>query len=97
MKVFIKGEFTSNGVENYLMHKRGVISMARSSNPDSAGSQFFIMHQDSPHLNGNYSAFGKVIEGIDVVDEIANVPVNADDKPISTQVIKTVTVTSVND
>lgn len=67
----IKGEFSSNGVKNDLKHTRGVLSMARSMMPDSAGSQFFIMHDDAPHLDGNYAAFGKVISGIDVVDEIA--------------------------
>ncbi len=72
----IKGEFSSNGVTNGLTHTRGVISMARSSDPDSASSQFFIMHEDSPHLDGEYAAFGRVIEGIEVVDEIAtNTPV----------------------
>src|SRR6056297_3507900 len=69
----IKGEFSSNGFENDLEHKKGVISMARSSHPDSAGSQFFIMHQDSPHLDGKYAAFGRVVEGIGAVDEIADV------------------------
>ena len=68
----IKGEFSSNGVENNLKHTRGVLSMARSQDPDSAGSQFFIMHADAPHLDGEYAAFGKVIEGMDVVDKIAN-------------------------
>ncbi len=67
----IKGEFTSNGVKNDLKHTRGVLSMARAMMPDSAGSQFFIMHDDAPHLDGDYAAFGKVIEGIEVVDEIA--------------------------
>ena len=68
----IKGEFASNGVENNLKHTKGVLSMARSMMPDSAGSQFFIMHDDAPHLDGEYAAFGKVIEGMDVVDKIAN-------------------------
>lgn len=68
----IKGEFASNGVENNLKHERGVLSMARAMMPDSAGSQFFIMHDDAPHLDGDYAAFGKVVEGMDVVDRIAN-------------------------
>lgn len=68
----IKGEFTSNGFENNLKHTRGVLSMARAAHPDSAGSQFFIMHADAPHLDGDYAAFGKVIEGMDTVDQIAN-------------------------
>ena len=70
----IKGEFLSNGVENTLRHTRGVLSMARANNPDSAGSQFFIMHADAPHLDGQYAAFGKVVEGMEAVDEIAAVP-----------------------
>lgn len=74
----IKGEFSANGVVNELLHERGVISMARSSQYDSAGSQFFIMHEDTPHLNGQYAAFGKVIEGMDVVDAIATVNVQSD-------------------
>ncbi|MEG0091777.1 MAG: peptidylprolyl isomerase [Oscillospiraceae bacterium] len=77
----IKGEFKSNGVENNLKHTKGVISMARSASPDSAGSQFFIVHEDAPHLDGSYAAFGKVVEGIDVVDEIANVKTGWGDKP----------------
>ena len=84
----IKGEFRSNGVDNPLKHTRGVISMARSMMPDSAGSQFFIMHQDAPHLNGAYAAFGKVTSGIEVVDEIASVPTDWRDKPIEPQVIE---------
>ena len=84
----IKGEFASNGVKNDLKHTRGVLSMARSMMPDSAGSQFFIMHEDAPHLDGNYAAFGKVIEGIEAVDEIAAVKTNFDDKPLQPQVIK---------
>lgn len=78
----IKGEFTSNNFENLLLHKRGVISMARSKSPDSAGSQFFIMQQDAPHLNGDYAAFGEVIEGMETVDAIANQAVGANDKPV---------------
>ena len=88
----IKGEFSSNGVSNDLKHTRGVLSMARTSAPDSAGSQFFIMHEDSPHLDGEYAAFGKVIEGMDVVDEIASVRVDYNDKPRQPQVMKKVTV-----
>lgn len=88
----IKGEFASNGVKNPLKHSRGVISMARTMIPNSAGSQFFIMHQDSPHLDGQYAAFGQVIEGIEVVDEIANTKVGAYDKPVEPQKMKNVTV-----
>ncbi|MGN0612405.1 MAG: peptidylprolyl isomerase [Porcipelethomonas sp.] len=84
----IKGEFSSNGVDNDLKHTRGVISMARSMMPDSAGSQFFIMHKDAPHLDGDYAAFGKVVEGIEVVDEIASVETGVADKPITPQIIK---------
>lgn len=86
----IKGEFKANGIDNDLMHKRGVISMARSQAPDSAGSQFFIMHQDAPHLNGQYAAFGRVIEGLDVVDDIANVKTNVQDRPLEKQMMKEV-------
>ncbi len=88
----IKGEFASNGVKNDLKHERGVISMARSMMPNSAGSQFFIMHKDSPHLDGNYAAFGRVVEGIEVVDEIAAVETNYADKPIVPQIMKSVTI-----
>ncbi len=77
----IKGEFTANGVNNTLKHERGVISMARAQDPDSAGSQFFIMHEDAPHLDGQYAAFGKVVSGMEVVDEIASVPTFYD-KPL---------------
>lgn len=77
----IKGEFNLNGFENNLKHERGVLSMARSFMPDSAGSQFFIMHQDSPHLDGQYAGFGKVIEGIEVVDKIAEAKTNRQDRP----------------
>ena len=77
----IKGEFAANGVMNDLKHTRGVISMARSSNPNSGSSQFFIMHEDAPHLDGQYAAFGKVAEGIEVVDEIASVPTDWSDRP----------------
>ncbi len=88
----IKGEFSANGVNNPIAHERGVISMARTSVPDSAGSQFFIVHADSPHLDGQYAAFGKVIEGMDTVDEIASVRVDYNDKPRKPQVMKSVTV-----
>lgn len=88
----IKGEFTQNGFANDLKHTRGVLSMARSMMPDSAGSQFFIMHADSPHLDGSYAAFGKVIEGMDVVDRIAEVRVDYNDRPLKTQKMKSVTV-----
>lgn len=86
----IKGEFASNGVKNDLKHTRGVLSMARAMNPDSAGSQFFIMHEDAPHLDGDYAAFGKVVSGIEVVDEIASVPTDYNDKPTTPQVMKRV-------
>ena len=88
----IKGEFLANGVVNNLKHSRGVISMARSMHADSAGSQFFIMHQDAPHLDGQYAAFGKVIEGLDIVDKIANVATNRMDKPLEDVVIECVNV-----
>jgi peptidyl-prolyl cis-trans isomerase B (cyclophilin B) len=88
----IKGEFTSNGFKNDLKHDRGVISMARSSHPDSAGSQFFIMVKNSPHLDGQYAAFGKVIEGIEVADKIVGVKKNYNDKPKEEQKMKSVTV-----
>ena len=86
----IKGEFKSNGVDNTLSHKRGVISMARAMNPDSASSQFFIVHEDSDFLDGDYAAFGKVIEGMDVVDQIANVKTDSKDKPLTPVVMKKV-------
>lgn len=88
----IKGEFASNGFKNDLKHERGVISMARSMMPDSAGSQFFIMHQDAPHLDGDYAAFGKVVEGMDVVDEIATCAVGYNDRPRAEQKMKSVTI-----
>lgn len=84
----IKGEFLQNGVVNNLKHSRGVISMARTYLPDSAGSQFFIMHQDAPHLDGAYAAFGKVIEGMNVVDKIANVKTSVNDRPVNNVVIE---------
>lgn len=86
----IKGEFTRNGVANPLMHSRGVISMARSMFPDSASSQFFIMHKDAPHLDGSYAAFGVVTKGIEVVDKIAMVETNHQDKPLTDVVIKSI-------
>ena len=88
----IKGEFAANGFENNLKHGRGVLSMARSMMPDSAGSQFFVMHKDSPHLDGQYAAFGRVIEGMDSVDKIAETKTDFQDKPKEDQVMKTVTV-----
>lgn len=87
----IKGEFTRNRFKNDLKHTKGVLSMARTMIPDSAGSQFFIMHKDSPHLDGDYAAFGKVIEGMDVVDRIAEVDTDYNDRPIVPQVMKKVT------
>ena len=88
----IKGEFSSNGFKNDLKHTPGVLSMARTMAPNSAGSQFFIMHKTSPHLDGAYAAFGKVIEGLDVVDKIANTMTDFRDRPIVGQVMKSVTV-----
>lgn len=84
----IPGEFSSNGFKNDLKHTRGVISMARSMNPDSAGSQFFIMHADAPHLDGQYAAFGKVISGMDAVDEIAEADTDYMDRPLEDIIIK---------
>ena len=88
----IKGEFSGNGVRNDLRHTTGVLSMARAMNPNSAGSQFFIMHQTSPHLDGQYAAFGKVTEGLDVVDKIACVDTDYRDRPMQTQQIRSMTV-----
>lgn len=88
----IKGEFSGNRFNNPLKHERGVLSMARSMAPNSAGSQFFIMHENAPHLDGQYAAFGKVIEGIENVDKIAAVRTDYNDKPKTPQVMKTVTV-----
>ena len=88
----IKGEFSSNGVENDLSHARGVISMARAMDPDSAGSQFFIMHKDGPFLDGEYAAFGQVISGIEVVDAIAATETDANDRPRTEQVIGSIRV-----
>lgn len=88
----IYGEFSNNNFENNIVHERGVISMARSRDMNSAGSQFFIMHADAPHLDGDYAAFGKVIEGMDVVDAIANTKTDSNDKPATDMKIKTITV-----
>lgn len=88
----IKGEFRQNGFANDLKHTEGVLSMARSMHPDSAGSQFFIMHKNSPHLDGGYAAFGKVIEGMDVVNKIAETPTDYSDRPLEKQIMETVTV-----
>lgn len=88
----IKGEFNYNGVENNLKHSRGVLSMARAQHPDSAGSQFFIMHADAPHLDGQYAAFGKLVEGEDVLDSIASIDTDWSDRPRTPQVMKTVNV-----
>ena len=88
----IRGEFKANGFDNSLLHSRGVLSMARTMAPNSAGSQFFIMHEDAPHLDGQYAAFGKVIEGIEEVDKICSVRTDYNDKPRIPQVMKKVTV-----
>ena len=88
----IRGEFAQNGFANDLKHEPGVLSMARTMMPNSAGSQFFIMHKNSPHLDGSYAAFGKIIDGLDVVNKIADVPTNYMDRPLEDQRIKTVTV-----
>lgn len=89
----IKGEFTANGFVNNLKHERGVLSMARAMHPDSAGSQFFIMVKTSPHLDGQYASFGKIIEGLDVADKIVSVPTDYNDKPLEAQKIKAISVT----
>ena len=89
---YIRGEFSGNGFRNDLKHTRGVLSMARAQHPDSAGSQFFIMHDDAPHLDGQYAAFGRLIEGFDVVDAIANYPRNPMDRPFKDQTMARVTV-----
>ena len=88
----IKGEFSANGFKNDLKHTEGVLSMARSMMPDSAGSQFFIMHKTSPHLDGSYAAFGKVIEGMENVNKIAETPTDYSDRPLTEQKLKSVTV-----
>lgn len=87
----IKGEFAHNGFENNFMHTAGVLSMARAMHPDSAGSQFFIMHKDAPHLDGEYAAFGKVIEGMEIVNKIAETATDWSDRPLETQKMKKVT------
>lgn len=88
----VKGEFSQNGFQNSLVHDEGVLSMARSMHPDSAGSQFFIMHKKSPHLDGAYAAFGKITEGMDIVNQIAETATDYSDKPLEAQVLKKVTV-----
>ena len=88
----IRGEFRQNGFQNDLKHERGVLSMARAMAPNSAGSQFFIMHEDSPHLDGGYAAFGKLIEGIEAVDHVAAVKTDANDRPLEDQVIQSIRV-----
>ena len=88
----IRGEFSKNGVANTLKHTEGVLSMARSMQPDSAGSQFFIMHKNAPHLDGSYAAFGKVTEGMDVVNKIAETPTDYSDRPLEKQIMQSVTV-----
>ncbi len=88
----IKGEFRVNGVKNDLVHERGVISMARSSHPDSAGSQFFLMHRNSPHLDGQYAGFGRMIDGFEELDRIADLPTNRQDRPLTEQKIAAMTV-----
>ena len=93
----IKGEFTQNGFQNDLKHEPGVLSMARTMMPNSAGSQFFIMHEAAPHLDGAYAAFGKVTEGMDVGDAIAAVPTNYNDRPLETQRMNTVTAATVGE
>lgn len=88
----IKGEFNTNGFQNDLKHTKGVLSMARAQHPDSAGSQFFIMHKNAPHLDGQYAAFGKVTEGMDIVNAIAETATDYSDRPLEPQVIKSMTV-----
>lgn len=88
----IKGEFAANGVKNPLKHTRGVISMARSSSPNSAGSQFFIMHMDAPHLDGSYAAFGKMTDGFETLDAIATTRTDYSDRPVEEQKIKTIVI-----
>lgn len=90
----IKGEFSGNGVKNPIKHKRGTLSMARSGHPDSAGSQFFIMHADAPYLDGQYAAFGRVTSGMETVDEIAGTKTGRGDKPVQPQVMKSVTLSA---
>lgn len=86
----IDGEFSANGFENDLKHTRGVLSMARAMDPNSAGSQFFIMHQDAPHLDGQYAAFGKLTDGLDVLDQIASTKTDWQDRPLETQTIRSI-------
>ena len=88
----IKGEFAMNGINNPIKHQRGVISTARAMDPNSAGSQFFIMHENAPHLDGQYAAFGKLVEGFDVLDKIATTPTGYQDRPIDDQTIKNITI-----
>lgn len=88
----IRGEFSQNGFSNNLAHTPGVLSMARAMHPDSAGSQFFIMHESAPHLDGAYAAFGKLTEGLDIVDKIANTPRDYSDRPLTPQRISSITV-----
>lgn len=88
----IQGEFSANGIKNDLKHTAGVLSMARAMDPDSAGSQFFIMHKDAPHLDGSYAAFGKITEGMDVVNRIAETATDYNDRPLTPQIMATVTV-----
>ena len=88
----VKGEFAKNGWDNPIKHNRGVISMARSGDPDSAGSQFFIVHEDAPHLDGSYAAFGHVVEGLDVLDKIAAAPTGRNDRPAQDVVMETVAI-----
>ena len=88
----IRGEFRANGVQNDIRHTRGVLSMARSMHPDSAGSQFFVMHADAPHLDGQYAAFGKVLSGMEAVDRIAGTPTGRQDRPVQEQRMRLVTV-----
>lgn len=88
----IKGEFAANGVNNPIKHTRGVISMARSASPNSAGSQFFIMHEDAPHLDGQYAAFGRMIDGFDTLDEIANTATDRADRPRTEQTIRSIVI-----
>jgi peptidyl-prolyl cis-trans isomerase B (cyclophilin B) len=93
----IKGEFRRNGVDNQIRHERGVISMARSMNPDSAGSQFFIMHANAPHLDGDYAAFGHVIEGLEAVDQVAAVKTGANDRPVEPQIIDSIVIEQIEE
>ena len=91
-RVYLKGEFSQNGFTNNFKHTKGVLSMARAMDPNSAGSQFFIMHETSPHLDGQYASFGKIVEGLDIVDKIAGVRTDWGDRPLKEQKIKKMTV-----